>query len=49
MRILNRKAPYDYTIIDRSKPVVCWKRSKAPVLAMETGRAYVKIASGEVF
>ena len=52
MRILNRKAPYDYTIIDRIEAGVSLLGSEVKSLRAGHGKlegAYVKIASGEVF
>jgi SsrA-binding protein len=52
MRILNRKAPYDYTILDRIEAGLSLVGSEVKSLRAGHGKlegAYVKIASGEVY
>lgn len=52
MRILNRKAPYDYTIIDRIEAGLSLLGSEVKSLRSGHGKlegAYVKIAGGEVY
>lgn len=52
MKIINRKAPYDYTIIDRIEAGVSLLGSEVKSLRSGHGKlegAYVKIANGEVY
>lgn len=52
MRIINRKAPYDYTIIDRIEAGLSLLGSEVKSLRAGHGKlegAYVKIANGEVY
>jgi len=52
MKIINRKASYDYTIIDRIEAGVSLLGSEVKSLRTSHGKlegAYVKIASGEVY
>ena len=52
MRIINRKAPYDYTTIDRIEAGMSLLGSEVKSLRAGHGKlegAYVKIANGEVY
>jgi SsrA-binding protein len=52
MRIINRKAPHDYTIIDRIEAGLSLLGSEVKSLRAGHGKlegAYVKIANGEVY